>query len=272
MILNSLDAMRRRNVLCDVTITLTDGDVTAHRSVLAASCPYFAAMFTSGLCEMRQDTIRIANIDASTFRLVLDFIYKGEVQLYYDNVQSAFVAASMLQLMGLVESCASFFTRCLDPTNCLGIRSLASVHSCPSLASSADSYAQENFNAVKNSDEFLELSSRDLIDLISRDSLNVRREEDVYDAVMRWVSVSDERLDHLGSVLEHVRLPLVTWEFLRNRVGKNALFTTREDCKTFLKVRMLYVCAPKQVSKSVLGKRPIGKRPVLFCRQFRFVD
>lgn len=42
----ALDEMRRHSQLCDVVIRVDNHDFVAHRAVLAATIPYFMAMFT----------------------------------------------------------------------------------------------------------------------------------------------------------------------------------------------------------------------------------
>lgn len=46
-ILNSMNALRKSNTLCDVTLRVEQKDFPAHRIVLAACSDYFCAMFTS---------------------------------------------------------------------------------------------------------------------------------------------------------------------------------------------------------------------------------
>ncbi|RLV62591.1 hypothetical protein DV515_00019150, partial [Chloebia gouldiae] len=46
-ILNAMNALRKSNTLCDVTLRVEHKDFPAHRIVLAACSDYFCAMFTS---------------------------------------------------------------------------------------------------------------------------------------------------------------------------------------------------------------------------------
>ena len=81
----------------------------------------------------------------------------------------------------------------MDPTNCLGIRAFADTHSCRELLRIADRYAQQHFIDVKESEEFLCLPINQLIDIISSDELNMTCEEDVFNAVMQWISYDHEQ-------------------------------------------------------------------------------
>jgi hypothetical protein len=236
-IVKQMDEMRQREHLCDVVIKVGTIEIKCHRLVLAAACPYFSAMFTSELYESRQRIIKIKDVDDCAMRHVVKFIYTGSADINEENVQNLLVAAAMFHLPQLEQFCCDFLQKELYPSNCLGIRKFAGAHGCFDLQAYADRYTQKHFKDIAKTDEFMQLSAEELIDIISRDSLNVRKEEEVYNAVMNWVETDlEHRMDSLEKIFEHVRLPLVTWDFLKERVGKNKLFTTREDCKRFLKV------------------------------------
>lgn len=59
-----------------------------------------------------------------------------------------------------------------------------------------------NFEQVMESEEFMLLPANQLIDIISSDELNVRSEEQVFNAVMAWVKYSiQERRPQLPQVM-----------------------------------------------------------------------
>ena len=63
------------------------------------------------------------------------------------------------------------------------------------------------FFQVMQSDEFLLLSKEQLIGIISSDEINVRNEEQVFNAVMQWVKYDlTNRRVFLSQVLGNVRL------------------------------------------------------------------
>lgn len=97
------------------------------------------------------------------------------------------------------------------------------------------------------SEEFLLLPVGQLVDIISSDELNVRTEEQVYNAVMSWVkyNVSDRR-QHLPQVLQHVRLPLLSPKFLVGTVGSDLLVRSDESCRDLVDEAKNYLLLPQE--------------------------
>lgn len=56
--------IRRQGKLCDVTIKVEDQSFSAHRIVLAATIPYFYAMFMNEMREHREKEITMKEIEA----------------------------------------------------------------------------------------------------------------------------------------------------------------------------------------------------------------
>lgn len=157
------------------------------------------------------------------------------VKIDNQNVQGLMVGASFLQLSKVRDACGDFLMSQFHPQNVLGIRSFADSLGCPNLVSAADRYIHLYFSKVSYTDEFLNLSYKDLLDLIKRDELNVKSEETIFDACMRWVKFSEEsRKKNLPQVLSKVRLPLLTPQFLADRVATEELIRTSHQCRDLL--------------------------------------
>lgn len=199
--LSELNMLRRHRELCDVVLNVGGRKIFAHRVILSACSPYFRAMFTGELEESRQTEVTIRDIDENAMELLIDFCYTAHIIVEESNVQTLLPAACLLQLVEIQDICCEFLKRQLDPTNCLGIRAFADTHSCRELLRIADKFTQHNFQEVMESEEFLLLPVGQLVDIICSDELNVRSEEQVFNAVMSWLkyNVADRR-QHLAQV------------------------------------------------------------------------
>lgn len=79
LILTQINKMRCGQHFCDVQLQVGKDIFKVHRLVLAASSPYFAALFAGGMRESSKDVVRILGVDAEIFQILLDFIYTGKL-------------------------------------------------------------------------------------------------------------------------------------------------------------------------------------------------
>uniref|UniRef100_A0A8C6Q4N4 Kelch-like protein 20 n=1 Tax=Nothobranchius furzeri TaxID=105023 RepID=A0A8C6Q4N4_NOTFU len=260
--LEVINLLRKHRELCDVVLVVGAKKIYAHRVILSACSPYFRAMFTGELAESRQTEVVIRDIDERAMELLIDFAYTSQVTVEEGNVQTLLPAACLLQLAEIQEACCEFLKRQLDPSNCLGIRAFADTHSCRELLRIADKFTQHNFQEVMESEEFMLLPANQLIDIISSDELNVRSEEQVFNAVMAWVKYGiQERRPQLPQVLQHVRLPLLSPKFLVGTVGSDPLIKSDEECRDLVDEAKNYLLLPQE-RPLMQGPRTRPRKPI----------
>ncbi|XP_063166875.1 kelch-like protein 2 isoform X4 [Candoia aspera] len=240
-----LNELRSQNLLCDVTIVAEDMEIAAHRVVLAACSPYFHAMFTGEMSESQAKKVRIKEVDGWTLKMLIEYVYTGEIRVTEENVQVLLPAASLLQLQDVKKSCCDFLETQLHPVNCLGIRAFADMHACTELLNKANTYAEQHFTEVVLGEEFLSLGVEQVCSLISSDKLTIASEEKVFEAVIAWVNYDkDVRQELMARLMEHVRLPLLSKEYLVQRVEEEILVKNSSACKDYLIEAMKYHLLP----------------------------
>nr|XP_030738427.1 kelch-like protein 17 isoform X3 [Globicephala melas]XP_030738433.1 kelch-like protein 17 isoform X3 [Globicephala melas]XP_030738439.1 kelch-like protein 17 isoform X3 [Globicephala melas] len=297
----AMSRMRQRGLLCDIVLHVAAKEIRAHKVVLASCSPYFHAMFTNEMSESRQTHVTLHDIDPQALDQLVQFAYTAEIVVGEGNVQTLLPAASLLQLNGVRDACCKFLLSQLDPSNCLGIRGFADTHSCSDLLKAAHRYVLQHFVDVAKTEEFMLLPLKQVLELVSSDSLNVPSEEDVYRAVLSWVKHDvDTRRQHVprrshrgdaGMCLEEgpghmsrpdhsrrattpqlmkcVRLPLLSRDFLLGHVDAESLVRHHPDCKDLLIEALKFHLLPEQ--RGVLGssrtrpRRCEGAGPVLFA-------
>jgi len=229
-----LNDMRKNSFLCDVILVTNGNEFPAHKNVLASCSPYFQAMFTC-FEESKQHRIILKDIDPKALELLLEYIYTSKIQITEDNVQTLLPAANLLQLTDVKDASCEFLLTQLYPTNCLGIRAFADLHCCVDLMNLADKYIAQHFCDVVDGEEFLTLTYQDVIRLISCDKLTVSSEEKVYECVMAWVNYDpDTRKEKLPFLMENVRLPLLSQDYLVQHVEENILMRSNPACQNLL--------------------------------------
>ncbi|XP_060688752.1 kelch-like protein 2 isoform X2 [Hemiscyllium ocellatum] len=240
-----MNELRSQNLLCDVTLVAEDTEISAHRVVLAACSPYFHAMFTGEMSESKAKRVRIKEVDSWTLSILVDYVYTAELQVTEENVQVLLPAAGLLQLQDVRKTCCDFLESQLHPSNCLGIRAFADMHACTELLNQANKYAEQHFSEVVLGEEFLNLGIDQVCSLIASDMLTISSEEKVFEAAISWVKHDKEpRQEHMARLMENVRLPLLTREYLVQRVEEETLVKNSNACKDYLIEAMKYHLLP----------------------------
>lgn len=249
-VFSGLHSLRKEGKLCDIQLSVGDFKLKSHRVVLAAASSYFNAMFTGDLKESRQDKVALFGVEFSALEDLVNFCYTGRIEINVDNVQNLLSASSLLQLASVKQACVEFLHRVLHPTNCLGIRSFADTYSCVDLVEAADVFAVKNFSEVARSEEFLTLSPEEVVEMISREELNVRTEEEVFEAISAWVRrEEDERKDFLPELLKNVRLPLISPQYLCDKVSTDELIKSNLACRDLVDEAKDYHLMPERRCK-----------------------
>ncbi|KAL5966630.1 BTB and MATH domain-containing protein 43, partial [Taenia solium] len=107
----------------------------AHKAILAARSPVFAAMFEHGMAESRANRVNITDVEPDILGEVLRFIYTGRV-VGLDNpvmAQELLAAADKYQLERLKAMCEEELVEHLTVEAACDILSLADIHSAEQL-------------------------------------------------------------------------------------------------------------------------------------------
>lgn len=74
----SLHEFRSDQSFCDISIRIDNRTIQAHRIVLAASIPYFRAMFNANMMENTSNEVEIKEeIAYDAFEKIIDYAYSG---------------------------------------------------------------------------------------------------------------------------------------------------------------------------------------------------
>ncbi|XP_060871866.1 kelch-like protein 2 isoform X2 [Metopolophium dirhodum] len=227
-----LQSFRKDEIYCDFQLETNDGKIiNGHKVVLASASPYFHAMFTN--CdEKNQYLVIMKQLDSTALQLLVNFIYTGEITVTENNLHVLLPASNLLQLQEVKEACCDFLQAQMCPKNCIGINALADLHSCKKLLTSSELYIQQHFLDVAEGNEFLYLSTGQMVKLIASDGVKVPSEEKIFESVIRWVKHDlGSRKCILPQLMEHVRLPLTSKDYILKKVVEEPLL---DDCKDYV--------------------------------------
>ena len=225
----------REQKLCDVVIQAGERKVKCHRVVLSSCSPYFRGMFTNEMVECTQDTVVIQGLSEEAVIQLINFIYTRKITISIDNIEALLTAAAVFQLDLVVHACCEFMKRHLHPSNCLEMRAYAELHGCSDFIEAADTYSRSCFLSLMNTEALLKTSFRHFLSIISGDDLFVKREEQVFEAVIAWLRYDlKSREKHLPELFSQVRLPLIATEYIIQRVERDSSIRSNLACRDLI--------------------------------------
>ena len=99
-ILSSISNLRQDTILQDVTLVGNDHiQVQAHKFVLSACSNLFKTIFRNNTSQNL--VLYLDSLDSVEINLVIDYIYKGEVQIKHEQLENFLALTSRLEIQGL---------------------------------------------------------------------------------------------------------------------------------------------------------------------------
>ncbi|XP_060863406.1 kelch-like protein 17 isoform X2 [Metopolophium dirhodum] len=235
---SKLDEFRKGDIEWDVTLKSTDGkEIHAHKCVLASQSEYFERMFIGGFKETTQDVIQINDISSDVLKIVIDFMYTGElVPIEEDNVEEMLNAADMFQLEDIRDACLKYYVCVVHDKNCLEFKETADLRAMTTLSEICLNYALQRFLHIAEHQSFLDADVTHIMQLLKSDNLHVTNEEPVYRAIMKWVKYDETKRKHLlPDLLANVRLVFTSKDFLVQEVISDPLISSNPECWKIVK-------------------------------------
>lgn len=101
-LLTVFDELLQNEAFTDVTLACEGGSpIKCHRMVLAACSPYFQNLFTDLPCK--HPVVVLKDVKYCEIKAILEYMYKGEVNVAQDQLAALLKVAEALKVKGLVE-------------------------------------------------------------------------------------------------------------------------------------------------------------------------
>lgn len=221
-VLSQLHGMFQKSELTTTLLEGSEGNTqfAVHGPLTAAASPVLREALSkkSDLISQEGTIYRLKEVSSSILADLIEYIYTGDVTLGNENVVGLLDAACCYKIPALSRPCCDWLSLQLDPYNAVGILCLA--RKCnrkytKDLEEEAKAFIIAHFVSVYKEDEFDELEFEDLKEIIQHDDLCAESEEDVFDAIAKWVNADeDNRLPYMEALLQCVRLKATSLEFL----------------------------------------------------------
>ncbi|KAM3595970.1 uncharacterized protein V6R79_006114 [Siganus canaliculatus] len=224
------NALRLEGAFSDAVIKVEGVDFNVHKVILAKTSPYFRALFTR-LSSPDTMLYEIPELSSSAMQLIIQYAYTGSVSVTKDNVRDLVMAADQLCIPDIAQTCCKFLAELLCSDNCISIWHFTDVCFSPELQQKAYHFIVDHFEDVVLGEEFQQLTAQELSDIINRDDLGVKREDVVFEAVIRWVGhATEEREKHLADLLSKVRMAFLKTDYITMNVRCHELVKKNPVC------------------------------------------
>ncbi len=100
-LLTVLEQLLQTEAFCDVTLACDNTSIKCHKMILSACSSYFQTLFMENTCE--HPIVFLKDIKYAEIRAILDYMYKGEVNVAQEELPGLLKVAELLRVKGLVE-------------------------------------------------------------------------------------------------------------------------------------------------------------------------
>ncbi len=131
---------------CDVTLNVSGRNFKAHKDILSARSPVFAAMFDHPTKENLSDVVDIHDIEPEVFEEVLRYIYTNRVPSLRMEATAVelLAAADKYLLPKLKQECKHHLTNRMSAENCVKVFSLVENHPASYLKKRAEGFIRRH--------------------------------------------------------------------------------------------------------------------------------
>ncbi|CAG0901469.1 unnamed protein product [Darwinula stevensoni] len=216
---------------CDVIVKVEDTIFFSSRLILGAWSPYFDQIFTTAFKEATEKEVHIEGVSKMGFRGVWEFLHGPEFVM--DGEDGTLAILRDAHFLGIQHLCSIISRKLIDILELrnvfLFLRTAQELNE-KDLEERILGFMARRFNEIVTTPGFLQITFETLKGLLLRDDLEVKSEEAVFDASKRWIEQDQGRKEYLPQVLDAIRLPLVSLDFLKRNVIADPLIRGDPRC------------------------------------------
>ena len=146
-LISDLNTLMDDKTNCDLQITVKKQKIEAHRNILTARSPVFAAMLKHDMNEKRTNNVTISDIDAPVFTEMLRFMYTGDCDVG-NSAEDLYAAADKYDIQDLKEMCEENMRNNLDVDNAVRFLILSDAYQSKNLKERALAFINRNAAAL----------------------------------------------------------------------------------------------------------------------------
>ena len=269
-LLERLDALRRKETFCDVTVAVNGKEFKAYKVVLAAASPFFLSLLEIDMRERngQRIEIKLEEATASVTEDVLQYIHTGNVTVTEESCHKLIATAEYLLLPGLKALASVFLKGKLTVENCVFNYYYADKYHCEDLKRACRTEIHSNFTAVMETEDFFNLDIKQVLEWVSSDDVTISSEEEVFEGIVKWVSYNrSDRESFFLDLLRHIRLRSIPHDFLLKKLVKEELITRNYDCLNYLlgSMESIFIASDECLTKAPRNCLKVQVEGIFLC-------
>ncbi len=214
----------QQETLSDVMLIAEGQSIPCHKFLLAAASEYFYNRIVVNNDSVNHSLIEIESISFNALKVIVSYLYTGNINITAENARDVVPACKMLQLKSAYDICINLTLGTVNPGNCIGLYKMAKTNDVQQLLAKALDMMVSNFTEVVSGREFLTMSENDVADYIQNANINIPNEDPVFEAVVFWVSHQRQgRESSFSRLITHVHLRYCSPHYITHVVSKEPL-------------------------------------------------
>ncbi|ODM90499.1 Speckle-type POZ protein [Orchesella cincta] len=151
--------MFKDSILTDIVITVGETTFKAHKAILSANSPVFAAMFTADMIEKEQNSVVITDFEEDVVKSMLQYVYSGEIGEPNEQTPRLLEIAEKYNLDELKQDAEYAIAQTLNVFNAVEILMLAHTQNASFLKSCTMNFINCNKDEVMKTKIFQEAAN-----------------------------------------------------------------------------------------------------------------
>ena len=237
--MKGLHIQRKNGHFCDVTLEVGSCDdqalLKAHGNVLCAASPFFYTALNSDMKEKKEGVIRLKESTKSVMKQILEFLYTGHVEVNNEeNAYELLTQADYFLIPSLKALSGKFIVETLDVSNCLMVYNFAIEYHGEELKNGVRDFILANLVAVSDTEDFLNVSGKEIEEWISSDEVIVKQEEEIFEVIVKWMEKKNRQDQDFLQLLRHVRCVFVSHSYAFDVMLQHPLVKASAVCSEFI--------------------------------------
>uniref|UniRef100_A0AC35TI18 BTB domain-containing protein n=1 Tax=Rhabditophanes sp. KR3021 TaxID=114890 RepID=A0AC35TI18_9BILA len=233
--LERLKYLRFNGNFCDVSIKCKNKEFSAHRVILAATSPYFNSVLKTD--KITKERIFINCQYPDIFEPLLMYFYTGSITINRQSVIETMRLANNFLMIRLKQHCANYLEQCMDPSNCITVKKIATKYNIPTLLTSSCDFFDTNYTkCLLESVDIPNFKFYDLHKILTDPKYTVMLTPEVHlKVITRWVNhCIEERESEFPQLVKDVNLPTINSNTLGYLLDYSRLFEVSPFCRYHL--------------------------------------